>query len=68
MRIFRFICWLRGWHANYFKVTKTDGLELYGDGTPCRVCGRMPLPGKTKGALLIAVYPYSPELERASHD
>lgn len=61
MRMFRFICWLRGWHVNAFQVDRTEGIELFGKGQGCRVCGMMPLEGKTKYAQLLAQWPYKPE-------
>lgn len=61
MRILQFICWLRGFHACNFFVEATQGVQLYGTGMPCNVCGRYPIAGKTKFGTVVFRYPYKPE-------
>jgi hypothetical protein len=59
VRIFRFICWLRGWHEAPYLPTKMDGLEVYGNTHLCQLCGTVPLTGKTEGSNTYVRWPFN---------
>lgn len=59
MRLFKWICWLRGFHRSSYALTRFDPSEILGEsgnlhGTlfPCETCGHIHPEGSYKKAYL----------------
>jgi len=61
MAIFRFICWLRGFHISAFSVDAFEkqqignltAREFWGNYSPCLTCGKIAPTGKHENHALI---------------
>lgn len=59
MRIFKFVCWLRGYHTAVYTITSYNAPDIFGHtNAPCWTCKTPVKNGPVPGSWITVQWPY----------